>query len=99
MSYKSCFVQPLKDNNYKVHLWDDGGYQTMVWNYHAYEECGDHDANRNIRGLNERWQRKHYRVDWTNGKFRNKAYPEEDVEYYKWMLEEYKLEKAQPQSR
>jgi hypothetical protein len=51
------------------------------------------------RGLNERWQRKHYRVDWTNGKFRNKAYPEEDVEYYKWMLEEYKLEKAQPQSR
>jgi len=64
MSYKSCFVQPLKDNNYKVHLWDDGGYQTMVWNYHAYEECGDHDANRNIRGLRQeslrkvnRWQK------------------------------------------
>ena len=49
MNYKSCFVQPLKDNNYKVHLWDDGGYQTMVWNYYAYEECSDHDANKNIR--------------------------------------------------
>jgi hypothetical protein len=37
MSYKSCFVQPLKDKNYKVHLWDDGGYQTMVrGNYSAY---------------------------------------------------------------
>jgi DNA polymerase elongation subunit (family B) len=64
MSYKSCFVQPLKDNNYKVHLWDDGGYQTMVWNYHAYEECSDHDANKNIRGLRQeslrkvnRWQK------------------------------------------
>jgi DNA polymerase elongation subunit (family B) len=58
MSYKSCFVQPLKDHNYKVHLWDDGGYQTMVWNYHAYEECGDHDANKNIRGLRQESLRK-----------------------------------------
>ena len=64
MSYKSCFVQPLKDNNYKVHLWDDGGYQTLVWNYATYEECGDHDADKNIRGLKQeslrkvnRWQK------------------------------------------
>ena len=58
MSYKSCFVQPLKDNNYRVHLWDDGGYQVMVWNYHAYEECSDHDAHRNIRGLRQESLRK-----------------------------------------
>jgi len=58
MSYKSCFVQPLKDNNYKVHLWDDGGYQTLVWNYSVYEECGDHDANKNIRGLRQESLRK-----------------------------------------
>jgi hypothetical protein len=58
MSYKSCFVQPLKDKNYKVHLWDDGGYQTMTWNYHAYVECDDHDANKNIRGLRQESLRK-----------------------------------------
>ena len=63
MSYKSCFVQPLKDNNYRVHLWDDGGYQVMVWNYHAYEECSDHDAHRNIRGLRQESLRKVTR--WT----------------------------------
>ena len=49
MSYKSCFVQPLKENNYRIHLWDDGGYQTMAWNYHAYVECDDHDADKNMR--------------------------------------------------
>ena len=58
MSYKSCFVQPLKDHNYKVHLWDDGGYQVMSWNYAAYEECSDHDANKNIRGLKQESLRK-----------------------------------------
>ena len=58
MSYKSCFVQPLKENNYRVHLWDDGGYQTMAWNYHAYVECDDHDANKNIRGLRQESLRK-----------------------------------------
>ena len=63
MSYKSCFVQPLKDNNYRVHLWDDGGHQVMVWNYHAYEECSDHDAHRNIRGLRQESLRKVTR--WT----------------------------------
>jgi len=58
MSYKSCFVQPLKENNYRVHLWDDGGYQTLVWNYATYEECSDHDADRNIRGLRQESLRK-----------------------------------------
>jgi hypothetical protein len=68
MSYKSCFVQPLKDNNYRVHLWDDGGYQNLVWNYHAYEECSDHDANKNIRGLKQESLRKVTRWDKENTK-------------------------------
>jgi DNA polymerase elongation subunit (family B) len=68
MSYKSCFVQPLKDNNYKVHLWDDGGYQTMVWNYHAYVECDDHDADKNIRGLRQESLRKVNRWEKDNSK-------------------------------
>jgi DNA polymerase elongation subunit (family B) len=68
MSYKSCFVQPLKDNNYKVHLWDDGGYQTMVWNYHAYVECDDHDADKDIRGLRQESLRKVNRWEKDNSK-------------------------------
>lgn len=58
MSYKSCFVQPLKDKNYKVHLWDDGGYQTFTWQYSAYLECDSHDADKNIRGLKQESLRK-----------------------------------------
>ena len=58
MSYKSCFVQPLKDRNYKVHLWDDGGYQTFTWQYSAYLECDIHDADKNIRGLKQESLRK-----------------------------------------
>ena len=68
MSYKSCFVQPLKDNNYRVHLWDDGGYQSITWNYHAYEECSDHDANKNIRGLRQESLRKVNKWERSNTK-------------------------------
>jgi DNA polymerase elongation subunit (family B) len=68
MSYKSCFVQPLKENNYKVHLWDDGGYQTMIWNYHAYVECDDHDADKNVRGLRQESLRKVNKWEKDNSK-------------------------------
>ena len=59
MSYKTCYAQPIKDsNNYKIHLWDDNGYKTLTWNYYAYEECDDIDANSNIRGLRHESLRK-----------------------------------------
>jgi DNA polymerase elongation subunit (family B) len=59
MSYKACYAQPIKDsNNYRIHLWDDEGYKTLTWNYYAYEECDDIDANQNIRGLRHESLRK-----------------------------------------
>ena len=59
MSYKTCYAQPQKDsNNYRIHLWDDEGYKTLTWNYPAYEECDDIDADRNIRGLRHESLRK-----------------------------------------
>ena len=59
MSYKACHAQPIKDsNNYRIHLWDDEGYKTLTWNYYAYEECDDIDANNNIRGLRHESLRK-----------------------------------------
>jgi DNA polymerase elongation subunit (family B) len=59
MSYKACHAQPIKDsNNYRIHLWDDEGYKTLTWNYYAYEECDDMDADQNIRGLRHESLRK-----------------------------------------
>jgi DNA polymerase elongation subunit (family B) len=59
MSYKTCYAQPIKDsNNYRIHLWDDEGYKTLTWNYYAYEECDDIDADQNIRGLRHESLRK-----------------------------------------
>ena len=59
MSYKACHAQPIKDsNNYRIHLWDDEGYKTLTWNYYAYEECDDMDADHNIRGLRHESLRK-----------------------------------------
>jgi len=59
MSYKACHAQPVKDsNNYRIHLWDDEGYKTLTWNYYAYEECDDMDADHNIRGLRHESLRK-----------------------------------------
>ena len=68
MGYKSCFVQSLKDNNYKVHLWDDGGYQTFTWQYPAYLECDIHDADKTIRGLRQEPLRKVNRWNKENPK-------------------------------
>ena len=59
MSYKACHAQPIKDsNNYRIHLWDDEGYKTLTWNYYAYEECDDMDADHSIRGLRHESLRK-----------------------------------------
>ena len=68
MSYKSCFTQPLGGNKHKIHLWDDKGYFTYDWIYPAYEECVDHDADRNIRGLRQESLRKVSRWDKENSK-------------------------------
>ena len=85
MSYKSCFVQPLKENNYRVHLWDDGGYQVMSWNYAAYEECSDHDANKNIRGLRQESLRKV--TSWK--KDNNKLHFHDMRPYQRFLVDKY----------
>ena len=37
--YKKCFAQRTKNNNFKVHLWTDSGYEQLQWQNQAYVEC------------------------------------------------------------
>tara|TARA_Y100000589_G_C27149797_1_gene628442 strand:+ start:92 stop:1795 length:1704 start_codon:yes stop_codon:yes gene_type:complete len=35
--YKKCYASKIKNNKYKIHLWDDIGYDEVVWYDSAYE--------------------------------------------------------------
>ena len=37
--YKKCFTQRLKNNEYRVHLWTDAGYEKLNWTNQAFVEC------------------------------------------------------------
>ena len=37
--YKKCYATRLGNNKYKIHLWDEGGYDEIEWHNHAYQEC------------------------------------------------------------
>ena len=42
--YKKCFAQRVKNNEYRIHLWDDAGYQKLQWTNQAYVECAPSEA-------------------------------------------------------
>jgi len=44
MSYKKCFAERSGYNFYKIHLWEDTGYQLINWNYPAYKETTPQEA-------------------------------------------------------
>ena len=37
--YKKCYATRLGNNKYKIHLWDEGGYDEIEWYNTAYQEC------------------------------------------------------------
>ena len=39
--YKKCYASRIKNNKYKIHLWDDIGYDEIVWYDTAYEKDKD----------------------------------------------------------
>ena len=39
--YKKCYASRIKNNKYKIHLWDDIGYDEIVWYDTAYEQDKD----------------------------------------------------------
>ena len=38
--YKKCYAQRLNYNTYKIHLWEDSGYQLLEWK-NKYIKEGD----------------------------------------------------------
>ena len=62
MSYKKCYAERLNYNTYKIHLWEDKGYQLLEWKNQVYKECDEYDST--YTGLNGeplkkvmKWQR------------------------------------------
>ena len=45
--YKKCYATRIKGNKYKIHLWDEGGYDEIEWWNAAYKE----DPNGKLVGL------------------------------------------------
>ena len=63
--YKKCYATKLKDNKFKIHLWDEGGYDEIEWWNTAYKE----DPNGKLVGLKgekltktNQWHRSDYNL-------------------------------------
>ena len=50
MSYKKCYAERLNYNTYKIHLWEDKGYQLLEWKNQVYKECDEYNSTHT--GLN-----------------------------------------------
>ena len=59
MSYIKCYTEPIGKNKYKVHLWDEAGYDQLEWWSPAYIE----DPNGEFKGINGETLSKTYRYD------------------------------------
>ena len=42
--YKKCYETRLGNNKFKIHLWDEGGYDEIEWYNCAYQECTKEEA-------------------------------------------------------
>jgi len=42
--YKKIHAERLSYNKFKIHLWEDSGYQQIEWTNQAYKECDEYDA-------------------------------------------------------
>ena len=43
--YKKCYATRLGNNKYKIHLWDEGGYDEIEWHNTAYQECSKEEGS------------------------------------------------------
>ena len=59
MSYKKCFAKSLGKNKFKVHLWDEAGYDEIEWWNPAYVQ----DDNGKFTGINGEKLSKTYKWD------------------------------------
>lgn len=62
MTYKKCYATRLKGNKYKIHLWDDGGYDELEWTSFAYKECNEREKE--VEGLRGESLKKVTKWEW-----------------------------------
>jgi DNA polymerase elongation subunit (family B) len=83
MSYKSCFATRLGNNKYKIHLWDDNGYQNFEWYYPAYIECDEQEEE--FVGLRKESLKKSFKWD----KDDKKVHFHDMKPYQRFLVEKY----------
>ena len=42
--YKKCYATRLGNNKFKIHLWDEGGYDELDWYNTAFVQCSEDEA-------------------------------------------------------
>ena len=86
MSYKKCYAERLNYNSYKIHLWEDSGYQQLEWKNQAYKECSEHDAD--YTGLNGEPLKK--MIKWSRED--PKLHFHDVTPYQKFLIEKYGID-------
>ena len=54
--YKKCYATRLGNNKFKIHLWDEAGYDEIEWYNWAYQECSKEECTH--RGLGNEYLKK-----------------------------------------
>jgi len=90
--YKKVFAQSIGKNQYKIHLWDDGGYDEILWKNTAYIECPKSEAS--YKGLNGEYLKKvkEWYRDMDNLHFHDMT------PYQKFLIERYGVDDNIPTS-
>ena len=84
--YKKCYAQRLNYNTYKIHLWEDTGYQLLEWKNQVYKECDEYDATHT--GLNGEPLRKVMKWDRED----TKLHFHDVTPYQKFLIEKYGID-------
>ena len=81
--YKKAYATRLGNNKYKIHLWDNAGYNEIEWHNPAYQECNEEEATHT--GLSGEPLRKIYKWD----KNTPNLHFHDITPYQKFLIEKY----------
>jgi len=81
--YKKVFAEFIGKNQYKIHLWDDGGYDEIFWKYTAFIECPKNESTH--QGLKGEYLKKIKEWD----KSMEGLHFHDMVPYQKFLIEKY----------
>jgi DNA polymerase elongation subunit (family B) len=90
--YKKVFAQGIGKNQYRIHLWDDGGYDEILWKNTAYIECPKSEAS--YKGLKGEYLKKI--KDWYRDM--DGLHFHDMTPYQKFLIEKYGVDDSIPTS-